>query len=61
MARGELTVSVDEMTGVQAKERIFEDLAPKPATVNKPNCGKKNMIKGPPRKTQSAQAATAQK
>jgi transposase len=46
MARGELTVSVDEMTGVQAKERIFEDLAPKPATVNKPNCGKKNKIKG---------------
>ncbi len=42
MERGELTVSVDEMTGVQAKERIFADLPPKPGQIRKPNCsGKK--------------------
>ncbi len=43
MAQGELTVSVDEMTGVQAKERIFEDLAPKPARISKPSCKKKKV------------------
>lgn len=40
MTQGELTVSVDEMTGVQAKERIFADLAPKPGNIARPR-GKK--------------------
>ena len=63
LANGELTLSVDEMTGVQAKERIAPDKPPKPnkLTRKRKRHARRSKCKGKQKKRRKEKASKARR